>query len=618
MVMVNRRSHGSRQGSLRPTSSLRINRDLSALDSTGAHWVELGPRPFYGINGVNCRTDQTMSGQVSAIAVDGDEIYIGSSSGGLWRGTTGSNVPVQFELISDQTLSPSVGCIAIAKTVPRTIYVGTGAPDNSANISSYGGGILISRDNGGTWTAVESADNDAHTFVGLGFSSILVDQVEPNVLLAATGFGTDPNCPHSSVPQGDDLAFGSLGIYRSDNAGNTWTQMVSADYSDSEFRTGLLAPGGFFHIDLLYASLFDTYFAGISKRGLFVSTDRGISWRDLRTLPGWGFGLPDPSEMYRISLAARDRFLWALVLRKPFPKDKESAFELFQSDDGGHFWTPQPLLVPAVPPPCTDDGGDPGPLPFKGGLMYVAAPPLDSNILLVATERLYRRDNFRDAASPWKDIEHNLHGDQHAIAFDHHGNWYVGDDGGGWVTSDRGDHWTSLNSDLRTLEFFSAAADSAESGSYAGGLQDNGPAVTGGDPAWAQLVFGDGAYVLADPREPGAFFMSEPRGAIFYARVSAPGDLKPVIALSNLNPVSDFLTPFEILPTVQRLYANRGFPGFNFEPSRIVLTGANNPWLVAFDPDAPGTNTVASSTTSRRSRAIPRPPTSPRVPLCTG
>ena len=28
-----------------------------------------------------------------------------------------------------------------------------------------------------------------------------------------------------------------------------------------------------------------------------------------------------------------------------------------------------------------------------------------------------------------------------------------------------------------------------------------------------------------------------------------------------------------------------GFPGFEFDTSRILLTGADNPWLVAFDPD---------------------------------
>ncbi len=91
---MDKRSHAPLEASLTPGASFRTNRGRPVLDSTGAQWVELGPRPFYGINGVNCKKDQPMSGQVSAIALDGDEIYIGSSSGGLWRGTSRT----QFEL----------------------------------------------------------------------------------------------------------------------------------------------------------------------------------------------------------------------------------------------------------------------------------------------------------------------------------------------------------------------------------------------------------------------------------------------------------------------------------------------------------------------------------------
>jgi hypothetical protein len=181
--------------------------DMPVLNPIPACWIEVGPKPFFGINPLTCRADETMSGQVSAIAVDlahdpsGNLIYVGSSSGGLWKSTNGLDAVPRFELLSDQTRSLSVGSIALAPTVPPTIYVGTGAPDNSGNISSYTGvGILIARDGGRTWTTVEGADGGAHSFVGLGFSSILVDPVEPNVLLASTGFGTDPNHPHSSVP----------------------------------------------------------------------------------------------------------------------------------------------------------------------------------------------------------------------------------------------------------------------------------------------------------------------------------------------------------------------------------------------------------------------------------
>jgi photosystem II stability/assembly factor-like uncharacterized protein len=570
------------------TLRLQALQQSQCLPVFGPSWSELGPRPFLGLNPTTNRPDETMSGQVSAIAVDlthdpsGNLVYVGSSSGGLWRSMNGLSAAPRFVPLSDQAESLSVGSVALdTRANPPTIYMGTGAPDNASNISSYTGvGILISSDGGQTWRRVESADNGAHPFAGQGFSNILIDPTNPNILLASTGLGTDPNFPYASIPNGNP-GFQNLGIYRSADAGNTWTQVLSATYTS------------FYHIDLLYEPTQGTYFAGVSERGLFVSTDRGATWRTLQEL-GLGQGLPAASQIFRISLATRNGVLWALLLRQPFPQPGENAFELFQSDDHGRSWRQLSLQVQL--------GAQQEPLPFKGFLMYVAAPP-NSNTLLVATERIFRRDNIQDPNSPWVDIEGNLHGDQHAIAFVSATSWYTGDDGGAWATSHRGDSWTSLNEDLRTLEFFSADEDSAGLGSYAGGMQDNGPAFTAGTPAWTQPFFGDGAYVVADPRNSTAFFMSEPRGDIFYLPISSPNNPRSVIKFDgsspNLGLPADFLTPYEALPTDARLYNGvTNFPGFNFGRARILLTGSNNPWLVAFDPDAPINNIASVPLTS--------------------
>jgi photosystem II stability/assembly factor-like uncharacterized protein len=572
--------------------AIGASRDLEVLDPIGASWIELGPRPFLGLNPVTGRPDETMSGQVSAIAVDlahdpsGNLVYVGSSSGGLWKSTNGLSPTPRFASLSDQARALSVGSIALdTRTRPATVFVGTGAPDNSANVSSYtGAGILVSSDDGRTWSGVESADSGAHPFGGQGFSSIMVDPVNPDVLLASTGIGTDPNHPHSSVPQGDP-AFQHLGIYRSEDAGNTWTRVMSTDYDASEFGASVLSPGGFFHVDLLYEQTRDVYLAGISTQGLFLSTDRGATWSPLQDL-GLGSGLPNPSQIYRVSLATRAGVLWALILRLPFATS--GAFALFQSSDGARSWSQIPLPD----------------LPFKGFLMYVAAPP-NSNTLLVAAEHLYRRDNIQDPNSSWVSIENNLHGDQHAIAFAGPDSWYAGDDGGAWATTNGGNTWNSLNEELHTLEFFSAAANSADSGPYGGGMQDNGPALTTGGPAWAQVAFGDGGYVLADPQDSGTFFMSEQFGNIFHVALATPNNAKKVIRFSDLNLPSDFLTPYEILPTDPRLYSGiPGFAGFDFERSRILLTGANNPWLVAFDPEASSNNSASIALTDRINSVI--------------
>jgi hypothetical protein len=215
--------------------------------------------------------------------------------------------------------------------------------------------------------------------------------------------------------------------------------------------------------------------------------------------------------------------------------------------------------------------------------MYVAAPP-GSHSLLIATQWLYFKDDFKDPKSPWVWMEYNLHGDQHAIAFVNATVWYAGDDGGAWVTANEGNGWASLNAGLPTLEFFSASADSAGSPFFAGGMQDTGPALTSVSPAWSQLVGGDGTYVVADPKNPNAFFMSENFGDIFYVATSKLPNIPPIVSLNS----SDLLAPFELLPADPKL--QRGlFDGERniFKNGSTLLAGGNNPWLIAFDPAVP-------------------------------
>jgi hypothetical protein len=559
-------------------------------------WKEVIPKPFQGFNPLGGM--EAMSGQVSAIAVDlvhdptGNLVYVGSSSGGVWKSTNGLSASANFVPLSDQSQSLSVGAIALdTRTNPPTIYVGTGAPDNSSNISSYTGvGILSTNNNGASWTKVDSADSGAHSFVGLGFSSIIVDPVNPDILLAATGMATDPNHPPASVPQGDP-GFNNLGIYRSTDAGKTWTQtIIKADYTlqaatlSCGIPPDVLDPSGFFHIDLLYEPTQAIYYAGITGVGLFASSDQGKTWKSFPTL-GLGTGLPFSSWMVKVSLASRNGQLWALVLMNPCAC---SSFLLFTSADNGKTWTWM-----ALPP----DSGL-----YKGSLMYVAAPP-SSNMLLFATQFLFRIDTSK-LPPFWENIEHNLHGDQHAIAFAGPGSWYVGDDGGAWATNDAGNTWRSLNFDLRTLEFLSADQDSG--GTYGGGLQDNGPIIASLSPGWQQVTGGDGTYIAADPQDPNAFFMSGQWGNIFYGKTTDLAHLLPVV---NFNGAADFMGPFEILRANATVRSGvTGSAASIVNNGRILLAGDTNPWLVAFDPSATSNPCVLQPPTVACDHSLPSNP----------
>lgn len=543
-------------------------------------WQEVSSKSFFMGN-------QTMSGQASAIAVDlvndpsGNTVYVGSSSGGVWKSTNGLSANPRFVPISDQRQSLSVGAIALdTRTKPAKIYVGTGAPDNSGNIGSYTGtGILSSTDDGHTWVKVDSADSGTHSFVGLGFSRILIDPQNPDILLAATGLGTDPNRPQYSLPQGS-FAFYSLGIYRSTDAGKTWKRMLSANYTAQPPATcgqipDVLRPAGFFHMEMLFEPIKKRYFVHITGQELHVSNDQGASWTTIAAA-GLGKGLPSGNLIFKASLARRKGSLWAFLLMNPC--DPNSQFALFHSLDQGATWNPMEL---------------PGEPLFKGSLMYVAAPP-DSNLVLVATALMFATDtSFRKVI--WTSVQNNTHVDQHAVAFVNASTWYVGNDGGAWVTTNSGQTWTSLNADLRTLEFYSA--DEEPGGVFAGGLQDNGVVLATLGSAWNQIIGShDGIFMAADPVGHGAFFLTTEFGTLFYVRAGTPAS---VLTLANFS--TDFMMPFEILQAGSLVRTGVSGSGKTIvQNGRVLLAGARElptampsptpafaPALVAFDPNSP-------------------------------
>lgn len=236
----------------------------------------------------------TQGGRVTAVAGHRKQpgtFYMGATGGGVWKttdyGTTWANVSDGF------FATPSIGAIAVAESDPDIVWVGTGSDGIRSNVIT-GRGVYRSLDGGATWRFVGLQD-------GGQIGAVLVHPTNPDVAyVAALGhpFGRNPE----------------RGVYRTTDGGNSWTRMLFL--SDSTGAIDLeFAPDDPRQI---YASMWRgerkpwTIISGAREGGVYRSNDAGETWTKL------GGGLPaglvgksdlavspaDPSRLYVLIEAA--------------------------------------------------------------------------------------------------------------------------------------------------------------------------------------------------------------------------------------------------------------------------------------------------------------------------
>ena len=158
-----------------------------------ANWLPVGPLAIP--DGQTYGTARVLvSGRVTAITphpVNGNEIYIGTSRGGVWKTNDGGN---NWQPISDNADSLAMGALDISKSNPSILYGGTGEGNlqlystnyslSSAPGSYLGVGVLKSIDGGVTWTTQATA-----LLANFSFYRICIHPTDPNKVFAATSKG---------------------------------------------------------------------------------------------------------------------------------------------------------------------------------------------------------------------------------------------------------------------------------------------------------------------------------------------------------------------------------------------------------------------------------------------
>ena len=263
------------------------------------HWRELGPLPVH--------VDWpwlVATGRVKALAVsqaNPDIVLAGSSSGGIWRST---NAGHNFAPVSDDHADLAVGAIAFAPSNPNLVYATMGS-------DFLGTGVLRSDDAGASWRLVSGP-----TFGPRGATTRIV--IHP----------TDPQ--HLWVAQFSRLtesgAILASGVLESADGGVTWVRRFGG------LATDLVAlPGG---ATTFLAGMFRVDHTGGGASGIWRSTDAGLTWTNVYAQQG---GIPTFVSIGVTPAAPQRVYAYATS-----NAGESSTFRFLVSEDGGATWNERP------------------------------------------------------------------------------------------------------------------------------------------------------------------------------------------------------------------------------------------------------------------------------------
>jgi uncharacterized protein (TIGR03437 family) len=473
--------------------------ELNAAVAAQLTWTPLGPAPIG--QGQTLGTPRVaVSGRISTVVLDpnyngttNQTVYLGAAQGGVWRSRDNG---ATWTPLTDTQPSLAMGALAIDPTKPNLIYAGTGEAHFTGD-SYYGAGLLKSSDGGATWTQItgpiSASEPQQPAFLNAAFHTLAIDPTAPSTLYAATETGLVSSASGATTfpPLGD------RGIWKSTDGGMTWRNVNPANLArlDKAGTDVLLDPRDARRV-----------FAAISEMGIYRSTAGGEpgTWEQLAG------GLPS-ADLDRIKLAAgpplapsTNATLYAAISR--FSNTR--LLGVFKSTDNGTTWTQ--LTTPA---------------PTTSGTFYalaLAVDPVDANVLYYGTltNSTSTGGTFwrsRDGGQTWADLSlgdgvtGGLHVDTHwiAVSSTNRNILFTANDGGLWRTDNATADvvaWTSLNQSLNLTQLYTLALHPTEPNILLGGTQDNGTNRYNGNLNWFHARGGDGGAALIDQANPQVMY----------------------------------------------------------------------------------------------------------------
>ena len=465
-----------------------------------------------------------MGGRIADITVSPSHPstwYVAAGSGNLWKTT---NSGITWQPVFDNQASYSIGTVSIDPNKPETVWVGTGENVSGRHVG-WGDGIYKSTNGGKTWQQMGLAKSEH-------IGKILIDPNNSSVVLVAA------EGPLWS-------SGGDRGVYKTEDGGTTWEQVLKIDentgVTDLEFHPT--------DPNIVYAAAYQrrrktwSLLAGGPKSGIYKSTDKGATWRQVT------MGLPK-GDKGKIGLAvtpANPNLVYATIEAS----NSEKGF--YRSLDAGESWEKRSSYT----------SGGTGPHYYQ----EIEASPQNPDLV-------YQMDVFfhvsRDGGKTFNYLGtgREKHSDNHALWIDpHNGNHLIaGSDAGLYESFDEGTKWRHFPN-LPISQFYKLGLDNATPFyNIVGGAQDLGTLIgpsrttnTEGirNRDWYVPLGADGYDSQFDPKDPNIAYIEIQQGLLhrYDRRSHEVLNIQPQAGPNNPPERWNWDSPIQISPhDHQRIY----------------------------------------------------------------